>query len=391
MRRTIKYRIIYISLIASLFGCNNKPKSGQPAEPLPFKSISLQTSDISEDDIQGMLKMDSYITLSNKVPLGELQRIIIEQERIFILDDEPKIICFDMHGKILFTINNKGQGPTEYRSIADFGINQVSGQLVVFDNYKMKLFFYNLKNGQFQSDLSLLNYIAPTEMGISGDAFFYKNIDHNRFAVQQQQMFYLLYSQNGRDVDKMFLPHDAVAEYGFDLRSFFYNENRLLFVKPFDNVVYQLLPGELHPLYEIHLPNPLPMKKIEEKMRHWDVANSAFAYGLNNIYQAGNVLYFTFAKDGWTTQAFVDVSSGRLLYCGRALQSAPREELLFISLIKGVYKGKFFSLISPETIIFRSRQCPELFPEGLRTMGNEDNGVIAFYTFDLNTPDSNNN
>lgn len=382
MKQLIKHLIILIVLMNSALGCSSSPKTKQIPEILPSKTIYVQSSDISEEEIKGMLKLVSYIHLSNQVPLGEVKRIIIDHDKIYVLDNEPKIVCFDIHGKILFKINNRGPGPMEYDEIADFGINSTSGQLIAFDNYKMRIFLYDSKNGKFQSEFSVLNLIAPTELGIIGDVFFFKNIDHHRFDVQQQQMFYLLYSQDGKHINQMFLPHDAVAEYGFDLRSFFYNERRLFFIKPFDNIVYQLFPGEIHPLYEIHLPNPLPMKKIEEKMEHWDLSRSAYAYNLSNIYQVGNVLYFTFSKDGWITQAFFDTSTDQLLHCSRGLLSESRKNLPFIGIVDGVYEDKFFSLISPESIIFRRKQHPELFSKDLLNMGDEDNGVIAFYSFD---------
>jgi hypothetical protein len=51
------------------------------------------------------------------------------------------------------------------------------------------------------------------------------------------------------------------------------------------------------PLYDIILPNPLPMKKIEEKMEHVDVVRSNYSYALSNIFISGEIIHFVFSLE----------------------------------------------------------------------------------------------
>ena len=77
--------------------------------------------------------MSSFVVLANDEPLGGVKRIIVDDERVFVLDDTPKIVCYNMKGDIEYQINNKGGGPKEFFSLLDFTINKVSNQLIAYE------------------------------------------------------------------------------------------------------------------------------------------------------------------------------------------------------------------------------------------------------------------
>jgi hypothetical protein len=338
--------------------------------------------EISKDAIRDVIVLDSYIPLSNEVLLGKVKRVIIHNDRIYILDNEPKITCFNMKGKVLFTIDSRGAGPAEYQNVKDFAIDGDSKRIIAFDNEKRKLFFYDLNTGKHISGIPTL-YMAPTEMGFVDGNFFFKNMD-TRFDVQKGHMFYLLHSGNGEQVDTMFLPHDAVADFNFDMNSFFYNEgNNLLFVRPFDNIVYALGNARITPVFEINLPNPLPIKKIKEKMRHIEIPNSGYAYGIDDVYIAGNILHFTYGKDGFVVSTFFDLSTNSFLYNGIRVLPEARENLPIYSLINGVYKDKFFALVSASSVASGRLEHPEYFSGKLSKIEEEDNDILAFFSYSV--------
>lgn len=147
--------------------------------------------------------LDSYIPLSNEVLLGRVERVIIYNDRIYILDNEPKIVCFNMKGKALFTIDGRGAGPTEYQNLKDFAIDGDSKKIIAFDNEKRALFFYELSSGKYLSSIST-RYMAPTEMGFVDDSFFFKNMD-TRFEVQKKAYVLLAILQDWQ-TDKFNVP-----------------------------------------------------------------------------------------------------------------------------------------------------------------------------------------
>lgn len=377
MRKTSRF-VLVVFVFCFIYSCGHRNQPQQNLDLSSVKRINIP-AEITRDEIKDVIELDSYIPLSNEALVGQVERVVIHNDRIYILDNEPKIVCFNMKGKVLFTIDCRGAGPTEYQNLKDFAIDGNSKRIIAFDNEKRKLFFYELKTGKHLSSLPTL-YMAPTEMGFVDGGFFFKNMD-TRFNIQEEHQFYLLYSEKGNQIDEMFLPHDAVADFNFDMESFFYNEGNLLFVRPFDNIVYALQKAGITPVYEINLPNPLPMKKIEEKIRHVEVPTSGYAYGIDNVYIAGKILHFTFTKDGFVVSTFFDLSTNTFLYNGIRVLANARENIPFYSLINGVYEGKFFALVSASSIVEKRTAHPEFFPGELSKINEEDNNVLAFFTF----------
>ena len=375
--RTVRHLLI-LSIIFLSYSCSQNNQTKQKEGISSIKEIEI--NEVTKEEIPDIMILNSFIPLSNKIPLAPIKRVLIYKERIYILDDQPKIVCFNMKGDILFKIDCKGAGPTEYLSIKDFAIDDKSERIVTLDHEKRKLFFYDLNTGKHLSNISTM-HMAPTEMGVIHGCFFFKNIDR-RFDIQKKQMFYLLYSKNGKQIDKMFLPHDAVADFNFDLNSFFYNDNSLLFIKPFDNIVYLLAKERITPIFKISLPNPLPIEKIEEKIKHTEMPTSGYAYGIDNIYTTESMLHFTFTKDGYIVSVFFDLITERLLYSGIRVLGNSRKQLPFYSLIDGVYKGKFYALVSASSIVERKTVQAEPFinNELLKTK-EDDNPILAFFTF----------
>ena len=178
------------------------------------------------------------------------------------------------------------------------------------------------------------------------------------------------------------MPHVSVADFNFDLNSFFYNDGNLLFVRPFDNTVYVLGKEQITPVFKILLPNPLPMTKIEEKMNHFEIPTSGYAYEVGDVYTTDETLHFTFSKDGYVVSVFFDLTTETLLYSGIRVLGDSREKIPFYSLIDGVYKKKFFALVSASSIVERRTNHPELFPKDLLKIKEDDNDILAFFTFE---------
>ena len=142
---------------------------------------------------------------------------------------------------------------------------------------------------------------------------------------------------------------------------------------------YLLSKDSITPLCDIELPNQLPMKRIEDKMGHMDLVRSSYSYGLDDIFISGNIVHFTFSKDGFIHSCYYDLGLDKILFCGPRVLADTRKNLPFYSLIRGVFDGKFYSILSPLNILERKENHPEFFHEDLKDIDSEDNYVIAFY------------
>ncbi|GHT15095.1 hypothetical protein FACS189426_22360 [Bacteroidia bacterium] len=364
-----------------LAGCNNKGKEQVEIGDLPKKTITIHPSDITKEEIGDFFTLDSYIILSNKEVFGEIRRIVMVDSSIYILDHTSRFFCYDMTGHLKYIIDKRGQGPQEYLSIEDFGVDQLSNKLFIYDDLLRKLFIFDKNTGDYISEIST-KYMLPEKMGIIDGTFFFSCSDNRRVTTKKEQRFHLFYSESGEKIDDYYLPHDAFAEFHFGLLKgypFYYNENKLFFNIPFDSRVYLLNREQIDPLYDIYLPNQLPKKQIEDKINHIDLVRSDYAYGLSNIFETGQKLCFTFTKDGFYNTCFYDLTSDKVLFCGPRALGTARKNVLFFSLINGVYDGKFYALVPPGEIIEKRETHPEFFSEDLMNISFGDNCVIAFY------------
>jgi Zn/Cd-binding protein ZinT len=369
---------LLLLLFTTITSCNSEKKNVSAIEDLPTEIIKINSSDITQELVGNFLRLDSYIILSREEIIGEVQRIIIKSESIYLMDNQDKIFCYNMKGNLIFKIDQQGPGPQEYIHINDFGIDEPSERLFVYDDYSRRMLVFNMKTGIYLSEFST-KYMLPYKFGIVDGTFFFNNADDRRIVDPNKQKCYLLYSENGEETDNYFLPHDAIATYHFALHPFYYNEDKLLYNKAFEGRVYLLEKGKVTPLYDIELPNQLPMKQIEAKLEHWDLVRSSYSYDLADIYMSGQIIHFTFSKDGQGNTCYYDLASDKILFCGPKLLDEAKKNLPFYSIIKGVYKGNFYSLVTAFEIEWWKETKSELFPEDLKTISPDDNYVIAFY------------
>lgn len=77
--------------------------------------------------------------------------------RIYILNSglEGEILCFDIDGKFLFKINNKGRGPEEYDFVTDFDVSYDNKNLTILSSSTRKFLIYGISDTGFNFQRSI--------------------------------------------------------------------------------------------------------------------------------------------------------------------------------------------------------------------------------------------
>lgn len=370
-----------------MYSCNNPQKSYHKNECSPVENIDLQKINVELTDsafrhVDNLLQTESYTILSNEEPLGIVERVLIEDSLIYILDNMPKIICFNKKdGSIKWKIDNQGEGPKEYGEIMDFTIDKTSKLLITYDGGKRRLTKYDLLSGEYISS-STISDIIPKQIAFANEGLFFDNHDHINYPDKKELHYSLLYSESGSSMNKSFFPHDQISDYNFnygDGHPFFYEQDRVLYNPRFSNTIFEIIPEGLKPLYKINLPDSLPLKVIEERISSHKLIESDYSWGISNVFECNGILYFWFTKKGKYYTVFYDLQNNKLIYGGNRVSNIPTKDLLVYYPISGVHKGTFFSLVEPFTIIEKREIAPELFPENLMKLKEEDNLVLFFY------------
>lgn len=372
--------LIYLFVAVTLFGCKERI---QPifVKNMNIPAIKVEIADTSFTQVERLLETDKYVVLSSTIPLGAIKRIYVENERIYILDNEPKIICYDFEGKPLYQIASKGAGPKEFSNIIDFAVNSSKNQLTIYDSGKRRLVHYDLTNGKYKSDLKMNT--APLGLAFINDVYYLHNPYNYNYPKKKDLWYSLFYSFNGNTVDGKFFPHnEIISNYhfsGINEHPFYYNDTVLIYNKLFDDMVYELGNGKVEPVYQIELPNPVSLDLLKEKIKPIDLINGPFSSCLSDLYRCDSILYFSFIHEKSWIFAFFDLKNNKTIYCGRQISNNPTKELLVYHPIRGRYKDSFYSIIQPEAIQEKIEMDSIFFPDDLKKLTFEDNPVIMFY------------
>jgi hypothetical protein len=151
-------------LVLFIVSCNNKKaqKSGsfnvssltklQKQNLKNFELSDYPTKEVLIDDFDKNLTTNiitdvEYIKLET-IPeslIGEISKIIVRDDKIFILDDliAKNLFIFSIDGKFLNKIKGFGEGPKEITQPYDFFINSRKKEIAVFDGIRHKIVFYD--------------------------------------------------------------------------------------------------------------------------------------------------------------------------------------------------------------------------------------------------------
>jgi hypothetical protein len=122
------------------------------SEAYSLQEINTKKSEkIDTDELLAMTKSIDYIQLDSDEPIGEITKMIVTKENIYILDSfvSQQIFAFNKEGKLLFRIHNKGQGPEEYISLWDMQVDTCNNEILVNDALTRSYIYYSAQNGNF--------------------------------------------------------------------------------------------------------------------------------------------------------------------------------------------------------------------------------------------------
>ena len=188
------------------------------------------------DEMLDRVKSIDYIKLDSSDPIGTINKMIVTNDKIFIMDAHvaQRIFVFDKTGKLLFRIKNKGRGPKEYLSIWDMQVDTIRNEILVNDALARSYLYYSTDDGTFlRREKGIANcYLARIDslsinLQIPGQDF---NDDEN---------WAILVSDKDSVLYKGFAP-TPLQDNNFAVNSFTYDyDGTLLYTPVYSDTVYQ--------------------------------------------------------------------------------------------------------------------------------------------------------
>ena len=143
-----------------------------------LQTVEVKVEDRNFEKLGQYMKAGTYIQLAADPLIGIIEDVQIKENKIYLLDKMNRVICYDMQGRVLFKIDAVGNGPGEYANINSFAVNEKDRELVIYDNHRLALLFYNSDNGKY---LRTKKFSQPTPCAIASadGVYYYDNPYHN--------------------------------------------------------------------------------------------------------------------------------------------------------------------------------------------------------------------
>lgn len=162
--------IFAIASILLLVACKENPSKS--AKNIPTFNIKYTLDPQNESTLSKRVKIESIIPLetSDISLLGEVRKIIKDEELLFILDTNGTLKQFNTNGQFLKRIGKEGQGPGEYSTLTDFSIDHKNKDIYI--NSLEKLSVYDFK-GNFKRKISFKETLSSQVFTFCNDKLFY--------------------------------------------------------------------------------------------------------------------------------------------------------------------------------------------------------------------------
>lgn len=237
-------REFYFSLVLICFimieGC--KPKREQQKLDIPIEEINL--SDLTVDSTStpdAVFKKTHYILLSTSSDdgvLGRIDKVLINESKIYVLDERLKnLAVFNTDGNFITKIGKIGKGEKEYRQITDFDIKE-DGSVLILDAF--------LDNDRLLTYGKDFNYISTKKLPFDADVIKtlpdgsvllgLSSWNKGEFAGDKVIML----DQAGK-IKASPLKYDEFVDDSFWISPYHFvkRANHILYNKPIDNTVYE--------------------------------------------------------------------------------------------------------------------------------------------------------
>jgi len=220
MKKILKY-CLFCLVVFFCIGCQNIISNNNSIE-YDIDCHIIQWKSANEFEIKDIFKNVYYVILQDDSidsMIHEIDKIVIENDRIYILDSNSPaaLLVFDINGRFLHRISQRGNGPGEYVRFINFTVIE-NDEVLVYDVSKRVIMkfdkngdfihsidskfeirdFTNISNGQFLLSLKMhesntfrKKVLLTDDFFNDGDYFFTydKNFKDNKFNLVTFQPF----------------------------------------------------------------------------------------------------------------------------------------------------------------------------------------------------------
>lgn len=252
--------------------------------------------EIGADSMQNKVADISYIPLDSKELIGEVDRIFLYDEKIYIVDSykTESVFIFDRNGKLLRMIDSKGQGPEEYIGLSSISIDTSTQELCLKDRLSNRTLYYDLDGNFLRRDASSPGYFMNAMDGHILNQFSFGQSD-------DENLNYHIVVSRGDSICYKAFPFAPIQKHYTISRVAQLNFcNELLFTPTLSDTVYCIKsPREYYVKYVIKHEHSI-WDKSQEELSYRDInrlikQDNFTAFG-SSVCETSNHLFFSLTK-----------------------------------------------------------------------------------------------
>lgn len=198
--------------------------------------------------------------------IGEINKIFIHKERIYILDWKvtKSVFIFDLNGKCISTIARMGHGPGEYINITDMFIDPLNETLNLLATANRKIMSFSLDGKALLSETTYSYPILSMEATREGSYVGYigrDKINSTMIVFKDRSLSKLSYRAFPLPEGGGIYPgtESALANCSGDI----------FYMQPLQNKIYKMNPGSISLAYEFDFPSRNPDPNLtQEKLQN---------------------------------------------------------------------------------------------------------------------------
>lgn len=356
----LPHTLLFI-LLLFFSGCSDQPES--PAADTTLVSVNPENhSDLKFSDIFEEL---DYIFLDTEgTPLGAIRKIVIEDDKIFVLDGQANsIVIFDLSGNLQSTINRVGKGEGEYTGISDFLFDPAKQMIYILDRSQMKMIKLKI-DGELVDEIPIpKGYSRFSLLGNDQLVLYAGN-------TLSYEYHYKIIDRRTGEVRKQFMKIDENKSnfLHFLTYSHFYtgSDGELYTYQIGDEgKVYRVTPDTIQLGYKIDfgalsIPDRIMNANHKDVREFVEAIDDQYAFRISHLFETSQYYLFTFTYLDDYLQCIYDKSSNEYVLIpsmvndmGTNITISDRG-LFAQNMFKGAYEDKVYGILDLDAILFNS-------------------------------------
>lgn len=270
-----------------LVGCKKNVQKDD-TDSKEVKTITLSSIEKSIWDTT-YFKKPQIVVLETKEEslISKITKMAVDDNILFIYDKyADKLFMFDINGKYIGKIDNKGNGPEEYAETVDFTIDPVKKQIIILCGVPEKRMYFTYEGKFIREENNKDFYLNITTDG--------KYIYLEGAPLGRDHQFLVLNTETGKEEEKFKTINikNSVYPNGIPLNQ----GKNILFVRRYDNSIYELKNGEIIEKYKVDFKkHAFPERFIteEESLVIFDESRTyEYIYSMSNICENNHCIMF---------------------------------------------------------------------------------------------------